>query len=164
MACAEQLGRPLSFDANYRPAMWESEGAARQVIGQEAARASIVKMDDREVKLITGESEVEKATRCVLEQGDSLSAYAGKRAVTMPFPGGRGIADLSAVQAVDTTGCGDAFMGTLLYGLLENREKLDVGSFTNEQMRRVVKRANIAGAAVFAEKGSRRLYAGQGSA
>lgn len=72
----------------------------------------------------------------------------------MPFPGGAGYCGSVAVQAVDTTGCGDAFMGTLLYGLLENREKLDVGSFTNEQMRRVVKRANIAGALCSLKKGA----------
>jgi sugar/nucleoside kinase (ribokinase family) len=155
VACAEQLAKPLSFDANYRPAMWESEEEARQVIGQEASRASVVKMDDREAKLITGESEIEKAARCVLERGAQLACITlGKEGSYYAFSGGAGYCGSVAVQAVDTTGCGDAFMGTLLYGLLEHREKLDVGSFTNEQMRRVVERANIAGALCSLKKGA----------
>lgn len=117
---AKKAGLKISFDPNYRPALWHSEKDAFSAMETGVKLADFVKLSGEEATLLTGETNPEKAALLI------ASRYAPQfTAVTLGPNGSVGItpkARVSApayqVQCVDTTGAGDAFWGAALHSLL----------------------------------------------
>ena len=122
---AESAACMISYDPNYRPALWESVEAARAQMRSILGRARLVKISDEEAELLTGFAEPERAAAALTEQGAYLAAvtlgadgaYIAVRDGVRHVPGCR-------VGAVDTTGAGDAFWGALLFALLRSGKSL----------------------------------------
>lgn len=120
---ARKAGCLISYDPNYRPALWESAEAAREQMHSVLEYAQLVKISDEEAELLTGFTEPEQAAAALVNGGAYLAAvtlgadgvYIAARAGGRRVPGYR-------VEAVDTTGAGDAFWGTFLYSLLSGGE------------------------------------------
>lgn len=152
---AKDAGIPLSFDVNYRPGLWPDVEEARNVFETEISRAMVVKMNEIEAELITGEKDPKEAARQVLKKDVALVLITlGKHGSYFAFDGGEGFCEAIPVHAVDTTGCGDAFMGTMLYELVKDKERFSAANLKKEEIERSVRRANAAGALCSLQKGS----------
>lgn len=109
----------IAFDPNYRPAQWENIDDAQTSIAEGLSYADIVKVSQSEASMITGEENYEKAAEMIFNQGKTaVYVTLGAEGTYFISAHERGIVDSYEVDAVDTTGCGDAFMGALLFGLL----------------------------------------------
>lgn len=108
-----------AFDPNYRPAQWENIDDAQKYISEGISYADIVKLSRSEAQMITGEEDYEKAAEKIFTSGKTaVYITLGEEGTYFISTHERGIVESKEVHAVDTTGCGDAFMGALLFGYL----------------------------------------------
>lgn len=115
---ARRNGAVVSFDPNLRFMLWNDREELKRVIWNFLPDCDVLKISDEELEFITGEADADKAVPAlftgnvrlvVLTKGkDGASAYNLNGSVDSPVP---------AVRAVDTTGAGDAFIGSFLWKL-----------------------------------------------
>jgi fructokinase len=149
---ALKAGATVSFDVNYRPGLWDNEPHAKEEILAALALADVVKVNETELVLLAGTEEPEKGCRMIAEKGPRLCvATLGPRGSAWGTRGGSSTAPGFTVQAVDATGCGDAFMAALLVRLLPNRGAL--AHMDGEALGRNIRWANAAGALTARKKG-----------
>lgn len=112
-------GLTVSFDANLRPALWPDPDTARAAIREGVARSGVVKLSDEELEFLTDSGDP-AAARATLwhERMRALVVTHGAKGSTCLTRDGQVSVPGFAVQAVDTTGAGDAFMAAFLSGLL----------------------------------------------
>jgi fructokinase len=173
-AFARKKGALVSFDVNYRPSLWESEARARAEIIEALPLADIVKVNETELRLLSGaEDDAPAGCAKICERGPGLcvatigphgSAWAARQGGGAPgsasgAPGSAGRVPGFRVDVVDATGCGDAFMAALLVRLLSamgpgtgNRRSLLEG-LSEERLAEALRWANAAGAFTARRKG-----------
>ncbi len=116
---AQEAGIAVSFDPNYRQLLFGHQSAS--FIAQSRyflERCDFFKMSAEEALLITGRRSVEEAAQALLDTTKAVftltlgkeGALLGLKGALYPVPG------VPAV-AVDSTGAGDAFVGSVLYQL-----------------------------------------------
>ncbi len=108
----------VSFDPNLRPALWKDEAEMIATVKEFIPLADIVKISDEELEAITGETSIEAALEKLFTDRVKLVIYTegskGARAFTKTASA---TAECAKVQAVDTTGAGDGFIGAFLWCL-----------------------------------------------
>lgn len=115
---AKEAGCIISYDPNYRGSLWRSEEEA--VLGMRSilSYVDIIKISDEETALLTDKEDVYEASEVLLNQGISVVIVTmGKNGAIVRTKDGVVQSAAGAVQVVDTTGAGDAFMGSFLYQL-----------------------------------------------
>src|SRR5229473_625813 len=153
MDYTRRAGSIVSFDVNVRPSLWASHAAIRDTIAQGVERADILKLSVDEAEFVDssptdppekdwlntlGESLLERGPRLVIittGANGALLLTARQRVEVRQLP----------VRPVDTTGAGDAFIGAVLYRLvqlgcstpldlqtLSERDLSEMGSFANQ--------------------------------
>jgi len=115
---ARRQGAIVSFDPNLRFMLWDDKDELKRVIWEFIPDSDVLKISDEELEFITGESDIDKAVPSlftgsvklvILTKGkDGASAYNLNGSVDSACP---------AVKATDTTGAGDAFIGSFLWKL-----------------------------------------------
>lgn len=119
--CARMKGAIISFDPNLRPQIWT--GGELERIHAYMPKADILKVSDEELAALTGETDIELALDKLMVGDVKLLIYTeGAKGAHgyLRNPGGQmlhAFADAEKVQAIDTTGAGDAFIGSFLYQL-----------------------------------------------
>lgn len=116
---AKEAGAVISYDPNYRAALWPDEAAAAARMRELLPWVDVMKLSDEETRLLTDAAEPQAAAARLLEQGISCvavtlgaeGALAATRDGMCRVPG-------FPAQVVDTTGAGDAFWGGFLHRLL----------------------------------------------
>lgn len=144
----------VSYDPNLRPPLWPNLEEARTRILSVMDRVDIVKISREELEFLSGSNDLEGSS-------DRLSREYGIRMLLVTL-GREGcwyrVGDLSGyvpgfeVNSIDTTGAGDAFLGGILFQVLQ-RDK-DLGEWTYEEMAESVKFANAVGALVTTRRGA----------
>lgn len=142
---AREGGVLVAFDANYRPGVWPGETAARDAVMEALRCADIAKLNDVELKLLTGTDDPRTGCRPILDLGVRLclitlgagGAWFDDGRVSGSVPG-------FDAEVVDTTGCGDAFLAAFLAGLVAEPRTLD--ELDRGALFRLVETANAAGA------------------
>lgn len=147
---ARAAGLKISLDPNLRLDLFSSPDQAREVIRQAARRADWIKLSEAEFHFLTGqEPDPEHPGQIRAAAGDLWEEKLELLVITL---GGEGCLALTQaydllepgfqVDAVDTTGAGDAFTAGLLAGL--------VGSPSTppgpERLASILREANAAGA------------------
>lgn len=115
---ARSHGIKVSYDPNYRASLWQSETEAKEQLLWGLTQAELVKMSEEEFELLTGFSldNIEKGINAIFSLGvKELYITAGSSGAYYALPGQTGFVEGFKVGAVDTTGCGDAFTGAILY-------------------------------------------------
>jgi sugar/nucleoside kinase (ribokinase family) len=142
---AKQNGVLVSYDVNYRAPLWPDRAEARQRILEGMRGADILKANEVDIELLAGTSDLPAAARWILKQGVQLCLITLGSGGTY-FNNGRAEGHVPAFQvdALDTTGCGDAFVGGLVYGLLGT--SLELPALDGPTLRRLVRSANAVGA------------------
>jgi fructokinase len=142
---ARSAGAMISFDVNYRPALWSSPEAARQRVMTTIPLVDLVKVNEIELVLLTGSETLENAPASLLAHGPKLCVVTlGKRGSF--FHNGRESEFIPAfeVETVDATGCGDAFIAGLLYQLVRDEKRLE--DLSPARLRNALRYANAVGA------------------
>lgn len=142
---AHQAGALVSFDVNYRPALWSSQEQAYQHIMPTLPRVDLVKVNQTELALLTGSEELDRGSQILLSHGPKLCV------VTLGAEGsylhnGREAAFITGfeVATVDATGCGDAFVAGLLTQLQKAGRSL--ADLSPDQLKDALRFANAVGA------------------
>lgn len=143
---AKERGKTISYDPNYRPLLWPDEDAALYWMKKGLEYADIVKMSEEEMILLTGFHDLKAGAEAIREMGPKLVliTLGGSGAYYYAGESNNGYVPGYSVSAVDTTGCGDAFTGAMLYQLLYTE---------NKPLSRMVQYANAVGALCATKKG-----------
>ncbi|WCJ25246.1 pfkB-like carbohydrate kinase family protein [Euphorbia peplus] len=150
---AKEAGVLLSYDPNLRLPLWSSADSAREGILSIWELADLIKISEEEISFLTkGENPYDDAVvqkffhpnlklLLVTEGADGCRYY------TKEFSGRvKGM----KVDAVDTTGAGDAFVAGILSQLAENLSLLQ----SENHLREALKFANACGALTVKERGA----------
>ncbi|KAK6257868.1 hypothetical protein QUC31_001327 [Theobroma cacao] len=152
MKAAGEAGVFLSYDPNVRLPLWPSPQAARDGILSIWNYADFIKVSDDEVAFLTqGDPGREDVVLSLWHQNLKLlivtDGEKGCRYFTKHF---KGKVDGFSVKTVDTTGAGDAFVGSILVSLA-----MDTKFFHDEgRLREALLFANACGAICVTKKGA----------
>lgn len=141
---AREAGLLISFDPNLRINLWSSEEALRQAVLEFLPVADILKVSDEEIAFITGKETIEEALPVLFSGEVKLVVYTegaeGARAYTKQA---KASSPCEKVKAVDTTGAGDAFIGSFLYKLSEAGVTADsISDLTEETLESMLRFSN----------------------
>lgn len=133
---AGERGLFITYDPNYRAALWPDEELANRRMGEPLPQVTLLKVSHDEMKRLSGNDDIpagcaelaRQGPRCIVvtRGGDGVSGWLKGETFD--------IAE-RAVQVKDTTGCGDALMSGTIAGLLWaypdlNREtEIEMGAF-----------------------------------
>ncbi|XP_061374765.1 probable fructokinase-4 isoform X1 [Gastrolobium bilobum] len=152
MEVAKEAGCLLSYDPNLRLPLWPSAEEARLQIMSIWEKADLIKVSDVELEFLTGSDKIDDASAMSLWHPNlklllvTLGEH-GSRYYTKNF---HGSVDAYHVNAVDTTGAGDSFVGALLSKIVDDQSILE----DEPRLREVLKFANACGAITTTKKGA----------
>lgn len=121
---AKERGCLITYDPNYRPALWDCPEQAKEQMLWGLEQADVVKLSEEELKFLLG-TDVAQGAQRLLEEYDlqlvfvtmgEQGCYFANRQCCGEVPA---LCDLSVV---DTTGAGDIFFGAALSRLLRYSE------------------------------------------
>jgi fructokinase len=154
---AEEKGLIISFDPNVRLPLWDHVETAKETILRYFNRAHIVKVSDEELFFLTDIENEQEALRTL---------FGGMNKLVIVTKGSNGSSVYTAsstlevaatkVDAQDTTGAGDAFVGGLLYFLQNELKQIDLVSFLSDEEKVVemVQFASMCGAITTTRRGA----------
>lgn len=131
---AKEMGLLVSFDPNYRPFLWPQAAQARQAFEEGMRCVDIIKVSEEEVAFLLGQENAAQGAAELAKQYDALVlASCGARGALAANPSGLlGRAEALPVTVADTTGAGDAFLGTIL-AALAGKERAALHSMTEQE-------------------------------
>ena len=125
---ALELGRPVVFDPNLRLGRWDSPARAGTVTRECVRDAFLVKCNEQEARLITGEDDARAAADSMVAGGARHAIVTlGERGAILRGPGVSRVVAARPARVLNTTGAGDAFLGVVL-AALSKTELLPAGA------------------------------------
>lgn len=113
---AQKKGLLISYDPNLRLGLWPSAHAAKEGMRLGLKYAQIVKISDEELEFLTGGDSAYTLWKGYMQ---AIIVTHGSKGSTLYTESGKTFCPGFAVQSVDTTGAGDAFVAGFLVGVLE---------------------------------------------
>ena len=132
---AKEDGALITYDPNYRAALWEHEDAAVLQMRAVLPLCDIVKISDEETMLLCGVREPEAALEKLMELGVHLAVVTlGAKGAMWRYGDLQELAAGCPVKVADTNGAGDTFFGAFLSriaarGGLENLTADEIQSY-----------------------------------
>lgn len=144
----------ISYDPNLRPHLWSNLDEAKTQILAVMDQADIVKISGEELEFLTGSKDIEQGSaRLCQEYGlRMLLVTLGQEGCYYRLGGLSGQVPGFRVHTIDATGAGDAFLGGMLFQILQRPK--EIHQWTAEEMDASVKFANATGALVTTRKGA----------
>ncbi|HEV8539493.1 MAG TPA: carbohydrate kinase [Bacteroidota bacterium] len=135
----------ISFDPNLRLSLWKSRRLAKELHLELIRRCTILRLNEEEALFLSGMKSLSAAASKLKQVGPEIvvvtlgasGCYFRTESTTANVPG-------FDVKVVDTTGCGDAFLAGLLYGLAGYPGILR--SLSRDELIRICRFANAVGA------------------
>ncbi len=148
---AREAGVLISYDPNLRLSVWPSAEAARLGVGLAWPLANVIKASEEELAFLAQTDDLSVAA-CKLWRPNLrlLVITRGKDGCRYVTPNTTDDVPGFAVEVVDTTGAGDAFVAGLLKGLLEHPHAPDDPAL----LRSVCHYANAVGALTTTQRGA----------
>eukprot|EP00250_Pteridium_aquilinum_P007232 c16999_g1_i1 orf=332-1588(+) len=153
MKMAKKAGAILSYDPNLRLPLWPSAAAAREGILSIWNEADIIKISEDEIAFLTEGGDPysdESALKLMHPNLKMLLVTEGQAGCRYYTKGFHGRVDGVKVEAVDTTGAGDAFVAGILSQLAEDMSLIQ----DEKRLRVALKFANACGAIATTERGA----------
>ena len=144
----------VSYDPNLRPLLWSDLDEAKAQILWVMDQVDIVKISGEELVFLTGCEDIQLGSEKLCQEYGlrMLLVTLGKEGCYYQLGDLSGRVSGFEVEAIDTTGAGDAFLGGMLFQILE-RDK-DLTKWTAEDISTSVQFANAIGALVTTKKGA----------
>ncbi|KAF6152177.1 hypothetical protein GIB67_019399 [Kingdonia uniflora] len=155
MEVAKEAGALLSYDPNLRLPLWPSADQAKEQIMSIWEKADVIKVSDNELEFLTGCEVVnDEAALSLWHPGLKLLLVTlGEKGCNYYTKDFHGWVEPFVVKAVDTTGAGDAFIGSLLSKIV-NDESVQSILEDEARLRELLKFANGCGAITTTKKGA----------
>ncbi|MEG2377435.1 MAG: carbohydrate kinase [Clostridia bacterium] len=116
---ARSGGAVISYDPNYRSALWRDESTAIAQIRAVLPFVDVIKLSDNECSLVTGESDPALAAAQLVALGIPLVCVTlGARGALVATRDGQALVPGFTAHVVDTTGAGDSFCAAFIHKLL----------------------------------------------
>ncbi len=139
---AKASGALITYDPNYRAALWHNEDAAMLQMRAVLPLCDIVKISDEETGLLCGTADPSEAAQTLLGLGVRLAVVTlGKNGALWAYQGMEGGAEGFPVKVADTNGAGDTFFGAFLSRIALNG---GLDGLTREKLNACVRFANKA--------------------
>jgi fructokinase len=149
------LGVPVSLDPTIRKSLISDEATYLNRLLRLAEKVTVLKVSDEEIAFLSQVDDPDEGVRLlhvpvgslvvVTKGADGAAIYRdGEKLVSVPG---------FSVKVVETTGCGDAFMGAILAQLAGKTAK-EIASMTPEQLQPIARFANAAAAIVATRYGA----------
>jgi fructokinase len=143
----------ISYDPNVRESLWGDLERARQVILDTSRKVNILKVNEEEAKLLSGESDIPRAAnKLFFENLDIVIITNGEHGCYYKTAEYGGAIPTIKVHAVDTTGAGDAFNAGLIGGLYQVQKR--ASEFSKPDLEQIIKRAVVIGSLTTTKKGA----------
>lgn len=150
---AKNHGCLISYDPNYRPALWGDAQRAIEQMKQPLVLTDVLKVSDEELPLLTGTTDLAEGSRLLADLGISLvlvtlgaeGVFYRMREQTGRLPG-------IPVKVADTNGAGDTFLGAVLSGLCRRTSPLT--ELCVEELEDILRFANRAAALTCSRSGA----------
>lgn len=140
---AKKQGAIISFDPNIRFPLWKDKQKLKAAIDEFLPLADVVKISDEEIEFITGTNDIEKGSKMLLKNAEIVLCTCGADGAYSFTENAQVYVPSQSVRAVDTTGAGDAFIGSFLYNLYRNGyERNSLCKISGEELRCFVKASN----------------------
>ncbi len=121
---AHRAGMLVSYDPNYRPALWRTKRDALEWMSLPLPLVDIIKLSEEELPLLTGSEDLEEGSRALEEQGIRLIMITlGAKGAFCRWQGESFTVPSVPAKVADTNGAGDTFMGAVLSRLCRREEK-----------------------------------------
>lgn len=158
---AREAGALISFDVNYRPSLWPNPAEALDVILAVLPQVHLLKVNEVELEMLSGSSDLDDGSQTLLERGPNLCVVTlGLHGSFFRSAQGNGSVPGFTVTTVDAIGCGDAFVAGLLVQILSLPLRAGGpgrGSWrdqlTPERLSRMLRYANAVGALTATKQG-----------
>ncbi|MCF0146798.1 MAG: carbohydrate kinase [Clostridium sp.] len=146
----------ISFDPNVRLPLWDSEEACREAILEFLPLSNIVKISDEELEFITGISDEKEALESLFKGDVELIIYTkGTNGAEFITKKRKIFSPSFNVEAQDTTGAGDSFIGSFLYQVAEGNNTLDtLINLAEEKINEILTFSNGTAALTVCKKGA----------
>jgi len=150
---AKACGKIISFDPNYRAPLWGDADSAIKAMKSGLRYADIAKLSLEEAQMVTGKTRPEDCLKELLKYELRFAAITmGPQGCAYATEKHMGAFPEYPAAVVDTTGAGDNFWGTIIFGLLNNGANFD--GISEERLSEIVLTANIAAAMSTEKKGA----------
>ncbi len=151
---AHRHGGLVSYDPNYRPALWASQAEASEWMTIPLPLVDIIKLSEEELPLLTGVSDLEEGSRILEERGVSLVMITlGGKGAFCRWQGETWCQPGIPVKVADTNGAGDTFLGAVLSRLCLRGER-PLEGLTRSELKDIVAFANQAAAVTCSRSGA----------
>lgn len=116
LASVRQAGKPVIFDPNLRPRLWENANTMRDGVNRACQVSTMVLPSLEDEQIHFGDADIDACAERYLSSGaDEVVVKNGGGTMLVAAAGTRHrIVDLKRVEPLDTTGAGDAFNGAYL--------------------------------------------------
>lgn len=158
MLLAKEADSLVSFDPNLRFSLWPSPEEARTKVTPLFVSTDILKVGEEELHFLLETDDEQEAVQHLLGLGISLAIVTkGRGGCSYYTPRLSGNVPVLPVDAIDTTGAGDAFVGGLLYQLATlqiTKSTIQTLSDNQERLESVLRFANACGAITTTGRGA----------
>lgn len=139
---AKKAGALITYDPNYRAALWEHEDAAILQMRAVLPLCDIVKISDEETMFLCGVHDPEAALDKLMSLGVRLAVVTlGARGAMWRYGELQGMVPGFSVKVADTNGAGDTFFGSFLSRIAVHG---GIGRLTEDDLNYFVRFANKA--------------------
>lgn len=150
---ARAAGALVSYDPNFRPALWPDAGTALEQMQAALPLADLVKVNEAELELLTGTADLAAGTGRLAAKGAALVLVTlGERGVFWRTKTDCGTVAGVSVTVADTNGAGDTFLGAVLSRLA--RRPAGLAGLTGQELVPILTFANRAASVTVSRPGA----------
>ncbi len=151
---AHQAGVLVSYDPNYRPALWRTRRDALEWMTLPLSLVDVIKLSEEELPLLTGTEDLEEGSRVLEEKGIRLVMITlGSRGAFCRWQGACFTVPGVPAQVADTNGAGDTFLGAVLSRLCRRGDR-PLEGLERPELKEILGFANRAAAVTCSRSGA----------
>ncbi|WP_096437756.1 aminoimidazole riboside kinase [Alteribacter populi] len=150
---AKEQGVIVSYDPNLRISLWKDEQTARDTIISMLDQVDVLKISEEELEFITGKKDIDAGVKALRDYQVPVTLITlGAEGSYIFVNNEKTHVPAMKVNAVDTTGAGDAFVSGMLYQLHHYDKSVD--DLTVAEAAEMARFASVSGGLAAATKGA----------
>ena len=128
MKKAKEAGVLISFDVNLRFNLWDDHKVYLETIKEFLPYVDVIKVADNELEFLTGTIDINVALEKDFKHLKVVLYTKGEHGAEVYYKDKKVVTTIPDIKAVDTTGEGDAFAGSFLSKLLNQKNIDDIST------------------------------------